>query len=538
MHGPLDLLLSLRRRARRAPRARWWGLLGLAVAGVAGVALVSAAVGGPRLGADTPSSPSARAPTSPVLLSVPLDASHEAELDAALRGLLRRPFVLTLPSAASPQAAAPSSTLEAAATTGASRALSAASLGASVDEARLSAWLGGKPPELAPGAALPLPLSLDPSRAVETLVALKDEVDRAPVDARYDAEADLLVTEREGLLLDVAGTLSAIERALRRGEWTAAASVTPTAPRRRVADLAGQSFGAVLARFETNYDRAAKSRARTFNLSLAASKLDGLILMPGEELDFNAVVGPRDEAHGYQVAPVIAEGELVDGIGGGTCQVSGTLHAASFFAGLDILERRPHTRPSSYLKLGLDAAVSYPSLNLRLRNDRTFPIALREVVRDGKVVAEVRGAAQERTVTLIRRVLRATPYEEERREAADLPRGTTRLVQRGVPGFRVRRYRIVRDGAHARREQSEDTYPPTTQVIAVGTGAARPSAAVPPDDPHAEYVADELLVLTYQDGKLFQQRSPGAYGEPGWTEKAGMPLWKSKASPAPAQRRR
>ena len=74
----------------------------------------------------------------------------------------------------------------------------------------------------------------------------------------------------------------------------------------------------MLGYFETNYSRSMRYQARTFNLRLAASKLDGYVLLPGETFDFNDVVGPRDEANGYKVAPVIAEGELVDGIGGGT----------------------------------------------------------------------------------------------------------------------------------------------------------------------------------------------------------------------------
>ena len=104
-----------------------------------------------------------------------------------------------------------------------------------------------------------------------------------------------------------------------------------------VAMAPGIDFDTVLGFFETRYNTAKKYADRTYNLRLAASRLDGMVLMPGDVFDFNEVVGPRDEAHGYKVAPVIAQGELVDGIGGGTCQVSGTLHAAAFFAGLEIV---------------------------------------------------------------------------------------------------------------------------------------------------------------------------------------------------------
>jgi len=193
-----------------------------------------------------------------------------------------------------------------------------------------------------------------------------------------------------------------------------------------------------------------------------------LVLFPGQEFDFNATVGPRDEAHGYQVAKVIAEGELVDGIGGGTCQISGTLHAAVFFAGLDILERYPHTRPSSYMKMGLDAAVAYPTMNFRFRNSSSLPIVIHETVTGGVVRAEIRGAQVGPAVTLIRRIESSTNYDELERADNRVPFGKRVLLQRGVPGFKLKRYRVVRDEQYGVRDMWRDTYPPTSQIVLVG----------------------------------------------------------------------
>ena len=246
--------------------------------------------------------------------------------------------------------------------------------------------------------------------------------------------------------------------------------VLPVAPKRRLADLKDVKLESVLGEFETHYDRSEKARDRTFNLRLAASKLDGHVLLPGETFDFNETVGPRDETNGYKVATVIAEGELVNGIGSGTCQISGTLHGAIFFAGLDIVDRTPHTRPSAYIKMGLDATVVYPTIDFRFRNPFDFPVVLHETVKNGTVRAEVLGPAQSRTVTLIRRITAVQPYEELERPDEKLPRGVRSLGQRGVPGFTVTRYRIVRVGPHAVRERWIDKYPPTQQVVRVGTG--------------------------------------------------------------------
>ncbi|MEM9194351.1 MAG: VanW family protein, partial [Myxococcota bacterium] len=235
----------------------------------------------------------------------------------------------------------------------------------------------------------------------------------------------------------------------------------------------------------------------------------------------------RNEANGFRVAPVIAAGELVDGIGGGTCQVSGTLHGAVFFAGLPILDRRPHSRPSFYIKLGLDAAVSYPTLNFRFRNDLDFPIVIGLTVEGGWVRSTLWGREHHRQVSFIRRVDEAMAFEERDVEDADLPSGVRVLSQRGIPGFRLKRWRIVRDmrSHQAIRESMEDIYPPTTQIWRVGTGGPIPEEYVPPsDDDHPEYTADEYLSMTQGVGlsRMQEIRRAGRYGVGGWTVAAGF----------------
>ena len=405
----------------------------------------------------------------------------------------------------------------------------------------------------APPLALPVAVTLNREQALPALAALKDELDRAPADARLDLEKRALVPEISGRFLDLDASLLAIERALEAGKPSAALVFRERRPKRTAKELHDVKFDAVLGWFETRYDRSEKFAARTFNLRIAASKLDGHVLLPGEILDFNEQVGPRDEANGYKVAKVIAEGELVDGIGGGTCQISGTLHGAAFFAGLGIVERYPHTRPSAYIKLGLDATVVYPTINMRLQNTLPFPIVLHETVKNGVVRAEILGPRRSRTVTMIRRIVDAIPYEEVERPDKTLEAGKRVLGQRGVAGFKVRRYRIVREGPNAVRERWDDVYPPTTQIVRVGAAEEGKAKAGITDDPHPEYLADELLVTTQgpdnrdgadeggaaaqaedgpRDDSMWESREPGRFGKAGWTESLGMPFWKSR-EPAP-----
>ena len=374
-----------------------------------------------------------------------------------------------------------------------SRTLTRAEMGATVDEARLASLLR----EAAdPGSALhrlhrqvrgeeplplPIPATLDAERAAEWLLPLKATIDRAALDARFDPSTGRVTPEVDGRRLHVWATLDRLDAALDAGASTVTSVIDRTAARRRASELADLRVDALLGEFETRYSTLEDARNRTHNLRVAASKLNGTVLLPGETLDFNARVGERSRANGYRPATVIADGELVDGMGGGACQVAGTLHAAAFFAGLTVLERHPHSRPSTYIKLGLDAAVSYPSLNLRLRNDLSFPVLIQLSVNGGVTQATVHGQRREQEVSFVRRVDEVLPYEEREVEAADLPQGVRVLSQRGVPGFKLTRWRIFRqpDTGQAIRHRDEDSYPPTTQLWRVGTGAPPPRGTSP-----------------------------------------------------------
>lgn len=384
---------------------------------------------------------------------------------------------------------------------------------------------------------LPLPVAMVGDAGLKALLRLKDSVDRNAKDAVVNLETRQLEPDKPGLRVDVYATWSRLALALQRGESRLKAAVETIRPRVSAKQLGNVRFDSVLGYFSTRYSRSARSRARTFNLRQAASRLDGTVLLPGERFDFNTTVGPRDEAHGYRVAPVIAEGELVDGIGGGTCQISGTLHGAAFFAGLDILEKTPHTRPSSYIKLGLDAAVAFPTINFKMRNNFPFPVVLHQQVKGGWVTAEILGPKRRRTTSFFRRIDAVIPFAEQVRQSDELPEGDRVLRQRGIPGFRATVIRVVRDGAYAWRTKSQNRYPPTTQIVLEGSGNGSEKKKLK-QDRSLEYKADEYLVLTQgpgiaanngrnpqQGGGTSESRTPGRYGKEGWQAKLGMQVF-------------
>lgn len=115
-----------------------------------------------------------------------------------------------------------------------------------------------------------------------------------------------------------------------------------------------------LGSYTTRYSFSEKNASRAENVELAAEKLNGKVIDPDTEFSFNDVVGVRSTKAGFKKAPAIFMGMLIPDVGGGVCQVSSTLHAAALSSGIKVVKRLSHSRPSSYILIGLDATVAYP----------------------------------------------------------------------------------------------------------------------------------------------------------------------------------
>jgi len=128
---------------------------------------------------------------------------------------------------------------------------------------------------------------------------------------------------------------------------------------------------------------------RTQNMKIASKAINGTVLLPGEDFDFNKIVGPRTPAKGYLPAPVFSGGDVVDGIGGGICQVSSTIFNAALYANMQILERHQHSNKVYYVPFGRDATIYNTACNLRFRNTSDYAIKIRMTVKDGVITCEM-----------------------------------------------------------------------------------------------------------------------------------------------------
>ncbi len=131
------------------------------------------------------------------------------------------------------------------------------------------------------------------------------------------------------------------------------------------AELAAPQSYTLLGTYATEYDAAA---ARAKNIALASSFVNGTVVAPGGTFSATRAIGPRSVSRGYVEAPVFINKQHSKGIGGGVCQVSSTIYAASKMAGIKASERHPHSLPVNYLPPGWDATISGSSLDMKFKN--------------------------------------------------------------------------------------------------------------------------------------------------------------------------
>ncbi|MCA9716612.1 MAG: VanW family protein [Myxococcales bacterium] len=333
--------------------------------------------------------------------------------------------------------------------------------------------------------------------ALELLQELAPEFERPSLPTRFDMEARRVLPAARGSTLMPHDTLSAIAVGLASGADEIEVVTTPSPPADDpLAELKGElDISVVLGRFTTPYSMAPNDKDRAHNLKIGAARLDGHVLLPGEEFSFNDVVGPRTTEAGFRYAPGITSGEIVDVVGGGICQVSSTVFGAVFFSGLEIVRARPHSRPSGYVDMGLDSTVVYGAVDMRFRNNFDFPVVFHVDVQGGKVAVELLGPRRPYRVAFEREIDEVLPYTTIVRNDDRLRSGTQTVAQQGKRGFKVTRRRKLYDGGTVvHSEEWTLSYPPTREIVRRGTN---PGGAIPESKPEVTLrdPANELRIV-------------------------------------------
>lgn len=176
------------------------------------------------------------------------------------------------------------------------------------------------------------------------------------------------------------------------------------------------------------------------NITLAASTINGTLLMPGDSFSFNDTIGDTTLEKGYTYAPVLVNSTPTPGVGGGVCQVSTTLYNAILKAGLLPTERRPHSKPSTYVPLGLDAVIDWGTLDFKFTNTLDTPLYIASYTKQGNIFIDLysNNRLKDTTYELISEVYEVLPPNIKYITDKSLTSNTKSLVSQGQKGYRVR----------------------------------------------------------------------------------------------------
>ncbi len=222
-----------------------------------------------------------------------------------------------------------------------------------------------------------------------TVEMLESLVNSDPVDASFALENGgvKIIEAVEGRIIDKSECKKVIDKVTEGGQEIKF-SYNSTEPQLRSEDVRNKLFNGELGSYTTRY---APGGNRGSNVAIAASKINGSIVLPGETFSFNKTVGRRSVANGFKPAPEYQNGQTVTGIGGGTCQVSTTLYSAVLYADIKVVKRSNHSMSVSYVPLGQDATVTDGGIDLQFKNDTKFPLKISAVTGGGKITVKIIG---------------------------------------------------------------------------------------------------------------------------------------------------
>ena len=297
---------------------------------------------------------------------------------------------------------------------------------------------------------------------------IHDEVYKAPVDAYYSTDPFEIHESEDGLDFEI--SLDEAKALLETDQEQYEIKLKVLKPSVTTDQIGTEAFPDLLATCTTTY--ITSKVGRTTNLKLASSKINGYVLMPGETFSYNDVVGERTVEAGFQMAGVYSNGQEVEGLGGGICQISSTLYNIAVKSNLEIVERENHLFLTGYLPAGQDATVVYGSIDFKFKNTRDYPVKIVSTVEGGYVTMKMYGLKEENEPTItFETVYHQTLYPETvYQDTTTLAPGQTRVQSSGRNGCKSTTYKVVRQNGVvvSRTELSSDTYRAMDKIVLRG----------------------------------------------------------------------
>ncbi len=338
---------------------------------------------------------------------------------------------------------------------------------------------------------LEVSFSLDPEKVKAFVEQRCDALEDMPKNAEITREnGSFVITEgQSGKAVDLEETQRALDEAVDGGltePVVIEAQVTEQTP--QITAEALRTIQDTLGTFTTDFS--SSGAARSTNLTVGAAKLNGRILMPGEVLSGYECLQPFTEENGYQTAAAYENGQVVDSIGGGVCQISTTLYNAALEAELEIVQRQNHSMIVTYVEPSRDAAIAGTYKDLKIKNNYSTPIYVEGYTEGKKITFTIYGKETRpanREVTYVSETLGTiNPGDPQLIVDNSLAPGQRVRVQSSHTGRRSRLWKVVTvDGEETERTLlNTDTYNASKAVYRVGPAA--PAATAPAETPPEE----------------------------------------------------
>lgn len=320
--------------------------------------------------------------------------------------------------------------------------------------------------------------SVSPDTVDAFVHATLDEYVKEPVEAYasgFDTEnLTFIIEESEnGFSINFDKTIADVKTSLNLGDYDTEIRVESevVTPKNTAEFLRGY-----LCKVSSTTSTTTSSSNRNTNIRLVCEKLDGLVLQPGEQFDFNKYIGERTEAAGYKEAGGIFNGALRQELGGGICQANAMIYHSVTKADLQVDTRTPHTWPSDYVEVGTDATVSWGGPEFRFTNSSEYPIALHAYYGNQKVTVELYGRPlpDGMTIKLKGEIVSRTEAKVEYKADSDMALGEKVTEKSAHDAIKAKSYKIYydADGNEIKREDYKDSsYPMINKVVRVGVRA-------------------------------------------------------------------
>ena len=307
----------------------------------------------------------------------------------------------------------------------------------------------------------------------------------APQDAYWDTATYKVVESKNGLGFNA----EEAKKLLAESKWGTKVTIpfVQTQPEMTTEALNERLFRDTLSTFTAE---SSSNSGRKNNLKLACQAVNGIILNPGETFDYNTALGKRTTDRGYKAANAYVGGETVQTVGGGICQVSSTIYYCALMADLEIVTRKNHSYPSTYIPLGMDATVSWGGPEFRFRNNTQYPIKIVATASGGDTtIALMSYDDRDYYVKMEYEVLSKTGWSVVYKDfAADNAEGYKdgEVISTPYTGYVVNTYRVKYDKATnkeiSRTFEAKSTYKKRDKVIA-RVAAPEPSTPSTPAEP-------------------------------------------------------